>query len=72
MEDYSSVSLYPVTAVLWAFMMSYYFTGNAIYTLVGGWLSIAMLCLIIYTLGAVGAYLSNKLVYTRIIKAKMH
>lgn len=63
----ASVGFYPVSCLLWAFIVSYYFTGNAIYNLTGGWLTIVILCVIIYILGVIGAYLSNKVIYTRII-----
>ncbi|ABR46700.1 hypothetical protein Amet_0473 [Alkaliphilus metalliredigens QYMF] len=65
----ASVGLYPMFSVLWSFLVSYYFTGNAMYQLVGGWISILLLCLVIYILGVVGAYLSNKVIFSRISKS---
>jgi len=67
----ASVGFYPVFAVLWAFLVSYLFTGNAMYKLVGGWISITLLCIVIYILGLVGAYLANKVIYTRIFNKNL-
>ncbi|MPW25656.1 hypothetical protein GC105_07620 [Alkalibaculum sp. M08DMB] len=66
----ASAGIYPMFAVLWAFLVSYYFTGNAMYKLIGGWISITLLCIVIYILGLLGAYLANKVVYKRIFKSK--
>ncbi len=61
-----SVAFYPTYAVLWTFFVAYYFTGNALYRLTGGWVFLVVLCLLIYGLGALGAYLANKVIYKRL------
>ncbi|HAE61927.1 MAG TPA: hypothetical protein DCG38_06305 [Eubacteriaceae bacterium] len=65
-----SVGIYPVAAVLCASAAAYYFTGNVIYRLTGGWLFIVVLSAVIYALGVAGAYASNKVVYQRIEKSE--
>jgi energy-coupling factor transport system substrate-specific component len=61
-----AVGIYPVMAVLCASAAAYYFTGNAIYRLTGGWVFILILSAVIYMLGVAGAWMSNKVVYQRI------
>lgn len=61
-----SVALYPTYAILWAFATARYFTGNAIYRFVGGWPFVVFLCLLVYGLGLLGGYLSNKVVFKRL------
>ncbi len=64
----ASVAFYPSFAVIWAFLISNYLTGNVLYRLAGGWFLISMLCVVIYPLGILGAYLSDKFIYKRITK----
>lgn len=61
-----AVGLYPVTAVLSASYASFYFTGNVLYQLVGGGWFVLVLSLIIYALGAVGAGLSDRVIFRRL------
>ncbi|MDP3386237.1 MAG: hypothetical protein Q8S24_03295 [Eubacteriales bacterium] len=61
-----AVAFYPTYAILWAFATARYFTGNAIYTLVGGWTFVIVLCLLIYGLGLLGGYLSNRVIFKRL------
>ncbi len=61
-----SVAFYPTYAVLWAFATARYFTGNALYSLTGGWTFVVVLCLFIYGLGLVGGYLSNRVIFKRL------
>lgn len=61
-----AVAFYPTYAVLWAFVTAQYFTGNAIYRLVGGWSFIVVLCLLIYGLGLLGGFLSEKVIFKRL------
>ncbi|HCX65884.1 MAG TPA: hypothetical protein DHN33_11830 [Eubacteriaceae bacterium] len=65
-----AVSIYPVFAVLWAFFVADYFTGNALYQLSGGGLFLVVLCGVIYAFGFVGANISYKVVYKRLEKAE--
>lgn len=61
-----SVAFYPTYAVLWAFFTARYFTSNAIYSLVGGWIFVVSLCLLIFSLGLLGGYLSNRVIFKRL------
>ncbi|WP_170834802.1 hypothetical protein [Natronincola peptidivorans] len=62
----ASVGLYPMISILLTFFVSYHFTGNAMYKLLGNWVHITILSSIIYILGIVGAYLSSKIIYNRV------
>lgn len=64
----ASVAFFPSFAVLWAFLISNYLTGNVLYRLAGGWLVIGFLCIVLYPLGILGAYISDKFIYKRITK----
>lgn len=62
----ASVGLYAPFAFLWAFVMSYYFTGNRMFLLIGDKRVLIPIVLITYGLGVTGAFISKDLLKKRI------
>lgn len=61
----ASIGFYPVAAIVWVFIVSYYLIGNPAYAYTGSWFFAVALLFFVYILGTLGAYLCNKFVYTK-------
>lgn len=62
----ASTGMYAPISFLWAFVMSYYFTGNKMFLLIGDKRILIPIVLLTYGLGVVGAFISKDLLKKRI------
>lgn len=62
----ASVGMYSSLSFLWAFVMSYYFTGNKLFLLIGDKRVLIPIVAVTYGLGVLGAFISKDLLKKRI------
>jgi energy-coupling factor transport system substrate-specific component len=62
----ASAGLFASTSFIWAFIMSYYFTGNRVFLLIGDKRVLIPIVIVTYGLGVIGAFISKDLIKKRI------
>ena len=61
-----AAALYPALSFFFAFLVSHYMTGNVLFLMVGGPLTLGILMVVIFLLGLAGAFLGERFIVPRL------